>query len=83
MSQGMVAVLSHMPDLGDIPNSYNIDQIDEFLKNDKTLVITEVEYINVFENYDFLIACDEELADMDYKISKTTEIAIFPPVTGG
>ena len=40
-------------------------------------------YYNVFENYDFLIACDEELADMDYKISETTEIAIFPPVTGG
>ncbi len=40
-------------------------------------------YHNVFENYDFLIACDEELVDMDYKISETREIAIFPPVTGG
>ena len=40
-------------------------------------------YYNVFENYDFLIACDEELVDMDYKISETKEIAIFPPVTGG
>ncbi|MAU37915.1 MAG: MoaD/ThiS family protein [Rhizobiales bacterium TMED94] len=40
-------------------------------------------YYNVFENYDFLIACDEELVDMDYNISKTKEIAIFPPVTGG
>jgi len=40
-------------------------------------------YYNVFENYDFFIACDEELVDMDYNISKTREIAIFPPVTGG
>ena len=40
-------------------------------------------YYNVFENYDFFIACDEELVDMDYKISNTKEIAIFPPVTGG
>tara|TARA_B100001057_G_scaffold60402_1_gene53562 strand:+ start:563 stop:811 length:249 start_codon:yes stop_codon:yes gene_type:complete len=40
-------------------------------------------YYNVFENYDFLVACDEELIDMDYNISKTKEIAIFPPVTGG
>tara|TARA_Y100001936_G_scaffold55933_1_gene54822 strand:+ start:1684 stop:1932 length:249 start_codon:yes stop_codon:yes gene_type:complete len=40
-------------------------------------------YYNVFENYDFLIACDEELVDMDFKISKTKKIAIFPPVTGG
>tara|TARA_Y100001936_G_scaffold184461_1_gene182043 strand:- start:1168 stop:1416 length:249 start_codon:yes stop_codon:yes gene_type:complete len=40
-------------------------------------------YYNVFENYDFFIACDEELVDMDYNISKTKEIAIFPPVTGG
>ena len=40
-------------------------------------------YYNVFENYDFLIACDEELVNMDYKISETKEIAIFPPVTGG
>ena len=40
-------------------------------------------YHNVFENYDFLIACDEELVDMDFKISKTKKIAIFPPVTGG
>jgi len=40
-------------------------------------------YYNIFENYDFLIACDEELVDMEYEISKTKEIAIFPPVTGG
>ena len=40
-------------------------------------------YQNVFENYDFLIACDEELVDMNYEINKTKEIAIFPPVTGG
>ena len=40
-------------------------------------------YYKVFENYDFLIACDEELVDMDHKISETKEIAIFPPVTGG
>ena len=40
-------------------------------------------YYNVFENYDFFVACDEELVDMDYNISKTKEIAIFPPVTGG
>ena len=40
-------------------------------------------YYNVFENYDFFIACDEELVDMDDNISKTKEIAIFPPVTGG
>tara|TARA_B100001057_G_scaffold9584_1_gene8994 strand:+ start:904 stop:1152 length:249 start_codon:yes stop_codon:yes gene_type:complete len=40
-------------------------------------------YHNIFENYDFLIACDEELVDMDFKISKTKEIAIFSPVTGG
>ena len=40
-------------------------------------------YYNVFENYNFLIACDEELVDMDHEISETKEIAIFPPVTGG
>ena len=40
-------------------------------------------YYNVFENYDFFVACDEELVDMDHNISKTKEIAIFPPVTGG
>ena len=71
MSQGMLAVLSHMPDLGDIPNSYNINQIDEFLKNDKTLVITEVEYINVFENYNFLNKvkhCNKVIVvSMDYR----------------
>ena len=53
--------------------------------NDMVLFLKEYNkiYYNVFENYDFLIACDEELVDMDYKINKTKEIAIFPPVTGG
>jgi molybdopterin synthase sulfur carrier subunit len=53
--------------------------------NDMVLFLKEYNniYYNVFENYDFLIACDEELVDMDHKISKTKEIAIFPPVTGG
>ena len=53
--------------------------------NDMVLFLKEYNkiYHNVFENYDFFVACDEELVDMDYKISNTKEIAIFPPVTGG
>jgi hypothetical protein len=46
----MVAVLSHMPDLGDIPNSYSINNIDEFLKHDKTIVIVEVDYMATATN---------------------------------
>ena len=60
------------------PNSVKtIEDLIVFLKNHNEI------YHNVFENYDFLIACDEELVDMNYEINKTKEIAIFPPVTGG
>ena len=58
-------------------NVVTINDMVSFLKEYNKI------YYNVFENYDFLVACDEELVDMDYKISKTKEIAIFPPVTGG
>tara|TARA_B100000214_G_scaffold257052_1_gene189466 strand:- start:1288 stop:1536 length:249 start_codon:yes stop_codon:yes gene_type:complete len=54
-----------------------IEDLIVFLKNHNKI------YNNVFGNYDFLVACDEELVDMNYKINKTKEIAIFPPVTGG
>ena len=58
-------------------NVKTIEDLIVFLKNHNKI------YNNVFENYDFLIACDEELVDMNYEINKTEEIAIFPPVTGG
>ena len=58
-------------------NVVTINDMVSFLKEYNKI------YYNVFENYDFFIACDEELVDMDYNISKTKEIAIFPPVTGG
>ena len=58
-------------------NVKKIEDLILFLKNHNKI------YHNVFENCDFLIACDEELVDMDYEINNTKEIAIFPPVTGG
>ena len=58
-------------------NIITVNDLVSFLKQYNKI------YYNVFENYDFFIACDEELVDMDYNISKTKEIAIFPPVTGG
>ena len=58
-------------------NVVTINDMVSFLKEYNKI------YFNVFENYDFFVACDEELVDMDYNISKTKEIAIFPPVTGG
>tara|TARA_B000000609_G_scaffold98736_1_gene75445 strand:- start:1378 stop:1626 length:249 start_codon:yes stop_codon:yes gene_type:complete len=58
-------------------NIITVNDMVSFLKQNNKI------YYNVFENYDFFIACDEELVDMDYNISKTKEIAIFPPVTGG
>ena len=76
MSQGMLAVLSHMPDLGDIPNSYSIDNIDEFLKHDKTIVIVEVDYMATATNYPFLhqVNITQELNQQIYLIEEIQEL---------
>lgn len=47
------------------------------------LINSDIAYKAALENKDFFVACDEELVDMNFIIKKTTEIAIFPPVTGG
>ena len=36
-----------------------------------------------FEDKKFFIAVDEEFVKMDFIITNSKEIAIFPPVTGG
>ena len=36
-----------------------------------------------FEDKKFFIAVDEEFVKMDFIITNSNEIAIFPPVTGG
>lgn len=40
-------------------------------------------YKIAFEDKNFFIAVDEEFVKMDFIITNSKEIAIFPPVTGG
>ena len=40
-------------------------------------------YKIAFEDKKFFIAVDEEFVKMDFIITNSKEIAIFPPVTGG
>ena len=47
------------------------------------LISHDPSYKAALEDKDFFVACDEELVDMDFIIKGKSEIAIFPPVTGG
>ena len=47
------------------------------------LVNLDDSYKIAFDDKKFFIAVDEEFVNMDFIITDSKEIAIFPPVTGG
>ena len=47
------------------------------------LMNLEDSYKIAFEDKKFFVAVDEEFVKMDFIITNSKEIAIFPPVTGG
>ena len=47
------------------------------------LINLDDSYKIAFEDKKFFIAVDEEFVNIDFIITNSKEIAIFPPVTGG